>query len=348
MARAQRRTIGLELSYVQNGKEAALEPVFIVGQYKCGTSWLLSALSAHPDVIGVGEIDVVRAACDIRDGSPELAPERERLERFFGRTAWCSANTVDALEQGLAEPPRRSDLSRPQVFRDLEPRVALELYRQIKSASHPWQATEAFLEAVGAAAQHQTHLVLKGADQIKLFAVLRSWRPEAKKVVITRDGRDAAISAIHYRKLVENAPWFGGHQSYELLLTGWRSRARWIIEEARQGSLHLLRYEDLTLDFETTFTSLLDWLGLDGAPALVGTINRTTRFEVKTGRPRGSDGTGILRKGAIREWLETLGEEEKAAAWELAGAELTALGYGKDGEIHPLDPAFILNPSSTR
>ncbi|MDP9254715.1 MAG: sulfotransferase, partial [Verrucomicrobiota bacterium] len=63
-----------------------LQPVFIVGQYKCGTTWLLRILSAHPDVIGVAEIDIVSASCDMKGGAVVLAPTPERLERFFDKS----------------------------------------------------------------------------------------------------------------------------------------------------------------------------------------------------------------------------------------------------------------------
>ena len=49
-----------------------LQPVFIIGQAKCGTTWLLRILSAHPHVIGVAEIDVINAACDFKWDQPFL------------------------------------------------------------------------------------------------------------------------------------------------------------------------------------------------------------------------------------------------------------------------------------
>ena len=63
-------------------------PIFIVGLYKCGTSWLLSCLHAHPQVRALREFDLVRAIQG-GEGRLRLASREERMARFFGSSAWC-------------------------------------------------------------------------------------------------------------------------------------------------------------------------------------------------------------------------------------------------------------------
>ena len=93
----------------------------------------------------------------------------------------------------------------------------------------------------------------------------------------------------------------------------------------------LLRYEDLTSDFTGTFGALLQRLGLNSEVELVQRINERTSFRARTGRDRGSEGTGVIRKGAIGEWRETLTDREKTDAWRVAGKGLALLGYTAEG-----------------
>ena len=320
-----------------------MRPAFIVAQYKCGTSWLLSALSAHPAVRGLREIDIVRAAWDTRGGGEATpASPEHRLEHFFGTSAWCNRNQfgddlLAALESGEHPQPDGSSPNRPQGFADLGPNAAVGLYRAVRDAASPSHALDAFVAATSAGAPEGTDmLVLKAADQIAVFGLLQAWQPAAPKMVITRDGRDAAISASHYKQLMQDAPWYSGDADYWRLLENWATRARMIADRARAGEVEVIRYEDLSADFAGTFTPLLEWLGLDSSPALVERIEAKTSFEARTGRERGTEGKGVIRKGMVGEWRETLTDEDKGEAWKRAGEELAALGYTEDGPEDPL------------
>lgn len=309
-----------------------LLPVFIVAQYKCGTSWLLAALAAHPDMVGIREIDVIRGAYRSEDDQLRPASPEERLEYFFGRTAWCPEYPPpDAL------PRRPGDLSKPQGYSDLPPDVMSNLHDAIESAGTPLQALDAFVRGVtptGPDAPKQ--IVLKAADQIAVFDALGEWAPTAKKLAITRDGRDAAISALHYKRLMRDRPWSTGLSDYPSLVKGWAHIARMLATRVRMGDLRLVRYEDVTADFFGTIRSILTWLGLDADEATLAAIERRSSFERKTGRPRGTPGEGILRKGAVGEWMDTLEDDEQEEAWQLAGRELEAFGYTRSGAIAPL------------
>jgi hypothetical protein len=365
------------------------EPVFICGLYKCGTSWLLAALSAHPDVTGLAEVDIIRAACDVdrssssmfRGRSPALAPVAVRMGRFFGRCAWCRlpVEAVEQLERGdyrLPEalggrteqsfgsieprvavsllhylragadtlpldfegtPTRPRKPNRRQSFYQLSPSSATELFERIRSAGTVDDALEAMVE-VNAAAGGTSRLVFKGADQVAVFETLQRWRPRARKIAIVRDGRDAAISALHYRALMkaQSAPWYGGESGYGELVSSWANRAGMAVDLARAGRIYLLRYEDLTVDFAGTLRQLLAWMEIDRSDAVIDAIEQASSFEAATGRRRGEEARHLMRKGAIREWVDALDDRAKDDAWQTAGSQLAALGYTRHGELEPL------------
>ena len=53
---------------------------FIVGHYKCGTTWLINMLSLHPDIIGIAETNLFKYAFSTK--------VNERLNILFSHSAW--------------------------------------------------------------------------------------------------------------------------------------------------------------------------------------------------------------------------------------------------------------------
>jgi hypothetical protein len=100
--------------------------------------------------------------------------------------------------------------------------------------------------------------------------------------------------------------------------------------EARRGSAHLVRYEDLVLEPESTLAALLRYLGLDAeahaeemAAALVAR-DPETEWHRTTPDPRAS----------IGRWREDLSEAARQACEDVLGPELLAFGY-------PLEEAAV-------
>src|SRR6266436_1679538 len=98
-----------------------MKPVFIVGQWKCGTTWLLNILSAHPQVLGVDEVDVIRCTYNFENDQRPYASAPERLNRFFNlsgwslyydKSGWKNRDVVGLLERGQCLPRFESDSMR--------------------------------------------------------------------------------------------------------------------------------------------------------------------------------------------------------------------------------------------
>ncbi len=332
-------------------------PIFIIGLYKCGTTWLLSALSAPPQALGLREFDVIRAATVKGADRIELPPPEERAKAFFARSSWCMADPDTALEALQISPEKAAALIRnspaelkipddrrsgrpgiagllPRTFYDLDAESATEMIRAVKEAKYPEQLVGRFIELAATPGEAGGHVVLKAADQIAVFDKLQAFFPDAPKIVIMRDGRDAAISALHYRKYMKTkkAPWLKQTISYQDQLKGWVSRARMVRERLQRNELLVIRYEDMTVDFAATFSALLSRLGLDHSPETVEHIRSFTSFEAMAGRRHGDEDGSIFRKGITGEWLEYLDAKEKKRSWNIAGDILRFFGYGKDGK----------------
>jgi hypothetical protein len=378
----------------------AADPIFIVGLYKNGTSWLLSALAAHPQFAALRELDVLRSVAG-RSGRRLLPPE-ERLANVFGRSAFCALRAEQLAPKAFhaylaeAEPPPVCSLYRlppplavavigdmlraeggrqvpgmpdglPSGFRNFPSPILEQAFSVLRDATEPAMAMDGFLAALSPALPAGRRLVLKGADQVLCFDALREWRPDALKIAIVRDGRDAAVSAFHYRQLMRERrmAWHHGHLSFvkplalarEAGIGGitalrrgfgygpdwrlgrsmsvWADRVRRVLAAAGRGELYVMRYEDLLDDFAGSFGRLLDWLGADASPATVAAVAKATSFEALSGRPRGVSGEDVMRRGIAGEWQESLNRRDRALAWRVAGAELTAMGYTRDGKPQP-------------
>ena len=118
----------------------------------------------------------------------------------------------------------------------------------------------------------------------------------------------------------------------------WADRVRRVLAAAGRGELYVMRYEDLLTDFDGTFTRLLTWLGADASPRTVVAVAKASSFETLSGRPRGVSSEDVMRRGIAGEWRESLNRRDQALAWRVAGAELTAMGYARDGEPQPFQP----------
>jgi hypothetical protein len=382
------------------------DPIFIVGLYKNGTSWLLSALAAHPEFAALRELDLLRSVAG-RSGNRFLTSEA-RLANVFGRSAFCALRAEQLAPKAFLGHLGASDAGSARSLYQLPPHLAIvaissmlraeggrpgwgapqglpygypnfpdaaleQAFAALQDAREPAAAMDGFLAALAPALPARRRLVLKGADQVLCFDALREWRPAAPKVAIVRDGRDAAVSAFHYRQLMRERrmAWHHGHLSFlkplalarEAGIGGitalrrglgygpdwrlgrsmsvWSDRVRRVLAAAGRGELYVMRYEDLLDDFAGTFGRLLVWLGADASPATVAAVAKATSFEALSGRPRGVSGEDVMRRGIAGEWRESLNRRDQALAWRVAGAELTAMGYSREGKPRPFQPGGL-------
>lgn len=334
--------------------------ISIIGLYKSGTTWLLSALCKHPDIVGIREFDVVRAITGNPRDTPDLKTTDELLTYFFCRSPWCkigmqllertkALTAKEAVNVWARQQNRQwegpSDLSKPQTFFDLDRNVAAAFLESVRNASSTKELAEQFSRTLHSYSPEAKYSLMKAADQLAVFDRLKVLMPETKHVLIMRDGRDASISAFHYRQLMasQDAPWRDSSQERDTkeLLKGWVSRARMARKLLNAGEeIYVLRYEDLTHDFHKELGELLKWIGIETSSEQIQQIKEATDFKNVTGRDRGTEAKSVVRKGEIGEWKGVFSDEEKEEIWSTAGDALTYFGYSKDGEVQPFPSAI--------
>jgi hypothetical protein len=291
------------------------EPAAITRDLFCGRGWIpfmdadaRSAAAALDTQDSERFLDGLLELGDLslrRDNAPPLAPAR------FSKPL------------GIVQ-SRRADI--------------IEFMNAVQSCQEPTQIPGLFFSYLQSQAEPGVTMVLKAADQIPCLPQLIKCSPRSRKLAIIRDGRDAAISALHFNRLMQkrDAPWKGRAVGFNGRLRAWSSRAAQLAEYARRDEVLVLRYEDLKRDFHGTSAAMFERLGLSTSLQVIDDIYRETDFTAMSGgRKPGEAADEVVRKGITGEWKTELDSKQADAAWKLVGKEMSLFGYTRDGEYLP-------------
>ena len=304
---------------------------FVVGQQKSGTTWLMRMLDSHPEILCKGE------------------------GRFFGK-GW------------RRESVKQTDAKRPPG--SLYNAILDAEYLRLWIERSVWSRNEAADEhldnilsmmigyfLVGELSKTKKTLVgdkspLLTPDTIKEISGVY---PEARVIHIIRDGRDAAVSAVHHswnfgktqgvrisakrEAYHENAgglrnkreSLFAGN-SLRRMAAEWDARVSRTIEDgpALLGDNYTeVRYEGLLERPEEEMTRLLGFLGAEAGEETVSHCVNSASFEkLSKGRRRDEeDATSFFRKGVAGDWKNVFTARDKQVFKEVAGGLLIRLGY---------------------
>lgn len=214
----------------------------------------------------------------------------------------------------------------------------------IKKSDDMSQVPIYFYEYLQRQCEPNALIAVKAADQIMCLEQLQQASPHSKKIAMIRDGRDAAISAAHYGKLMRerDAPWKPDRRSFLHSLRSWAVRTRVLSNEAKAAGVTILRYEDLKRDYFGICGALFTTLNIPTSRQDLMQIQEETDFSVVAGgRAPGDSAEHIVRKGITGEWKSVLTEKEANLAWRVAGPELERFGYSKCGEYRDAVPGLL-------
>ena len=318
---------------------------FMVGNGRSGTTWLQNILNSHPEVFCTGEgwffnrnyrrKDADQAPPQLPLGSLYNAiTESEYLRQWVERSVWTAHDDVDEHLDNLMH-------------------VATEYF-----LSHKLQKTGKRI--VG------DKTATPGVEALEEISRIY---PEAKVINIIRDGRDVAVSVMHFlwNHAVEKNGRKKGVGIYELQPEEFRKREAYRkdpsavlaeglfteerlteiakgwskeVSESTQRAPALLgenyaevRYENLLTQPEEEVRRLLEFLGaLDASPEAAKSCVQAMGFEKLSERKQGQeDSTSVrFRKGIAGDWKNVFTENDKRIFKEQAGEMLVKLGYEKD------------------
>jgi hypothetical protein len=273
---------------------------FVCGSMKSGTTWMQLLLDAHPAVSCGGEGHFV----------DRLAPAvQTAFNAYNEHIEWKNTQKIG----GLAGYPRFG---------------AADLAFAIRTAMMLLFAQQEGTREVAAIGE-------KTPDNILGMPFLDLVFPEAKFIVLVRDGRDCAVSGwFHNKRLAGD--WldstFPTLQAYAAVTAaGWAKEQAAAVAFAERVPRRclFLRYEDLVADTATRLGRAFDFLGVDADAAAVAACCRKADFAaLAEGRSPGQeDRASFFRKGAPGDWRNHFDPETSAAFEREAGAWLDHFGY---------------------
>jgi hypothetical protein len=304
-----------------------MTPVFIIAAPRSGTTWLVRALNAHADVYATE----IRGFGDYVDMVQDDGAQKPRLRISLDKY-------VDALLQPHQWGPL--GMSRDAVRDEL----LHEIYTTIAQHAMRRSGKRLFIDKFTPYAGTAGHAV----DAIaRLF-------PDAKVVLLVRDGRDVAVSGVMH--------WLTKRQAGDAFSDQQRARRAFFLEQAAEPparfftdaeleawSCHwldvldamaahpalkplVIRYEDMSRDLGAELSRLCAFIGADASAPVIQRCVADSTFEVMSGgRRRGEDAPGQhVRKGVVGDWRTYFTAEDAAQFDRLAGRALIEQRYEPD------------------
>jgi hypothetical protein len=276
-----------------------MDQFFIVGCPRSGTTMVQQALNRHSQIV--------------------IPPETKFFFSFFGHPRKAQLRHIERLNADL-----KINLPKPAkaIRSEMEGRAFYE------------EMARQYLERV-----QKPNVVLFGEktpEHTGHLPRIRQLFPNAKILVLYRDGRDVAAS-------LSRMPWMSSNLYVNFLV--WLYY-HWVVQNEKQKShahLYFARYEDIVAEPEKRLGAILQFLELPYEPAVAegwgnreGIPEREYAWKSRAMRKISADRVGVFR--------QELSGEQIAILERLGRDVLLSLGYPllTDGK-QPLSTAFFLS-----
>jgi len=299
--------------------------LFITGSMKSGTTWLMNALDAHPDICCKGEMHPVEQI-DV-DALPRPNPTLESLSLNLGslREWFMAENNAWSL-------PFRAGGMREQVFRDMERdfvRFMFEwtIHRYLTTVS------DRIPRVIGDKTPSHSSFTAR-----KLSYYFNNYNTHI--VHLVRDPRDVAVSRWFFTRRLQHKGLFQWVRQFEneedkrmceLLMNDESSFAtrdgrffhyegfledvfrEWInVNEHmhRDGKrlfgkrFMMVKYEDMKTGFDEVMSGILQWLKVDSSEEVIKLMDRSSNPATAAEVPF------VFRKGNSGDWMQYFGPKD--------------------------------------
>jgi hypothetical protein len=269
---------------------------FVGGQGKSGTTWVESALNAHPEISCRGEGHLFNGlAMGMDQAFSKYRAELEKNNQLF----------PDLPGYPLPEPADGVRMMRAMILDSLR------------------AASDDTATAIGERTP---------GNMARMDLIVRLF-PDATFIHVIRDVRDVAVSMWHHKRRLQPAFDRSVGEVAVNIAKVWAPSMDMVSRfgEERFGARYIeVRYEDLSADLAAALTPAVQALGVSDAPDVMEAVAAASSFRAMSGREAGEvDPKSHFRAGVAGAWREAIGEGAADKVWELAGATLLRLGYEK-------------------
>lgn len=281
--------------------------VFLFGPPKCGTTWVQRLMNAHPGIVASGESHLADSLL-------------VKLQQAVGLHNQSQAGV------------RRSDTSKPLPEHLLFSNLDLTLLaRQALDRVLIGYVRRSVVSGQRSAEQPLLAVMDKTPGTGPYIEALHALYPWAKFVCITRDVRDASVSAFFHRQLLGELGSFSTPDQFAPAFASdvWGPA----MLHARLGSRKLppghyaeTTYEAMKERPVAELGRLLSFLGLPSDEGVVRGCVERADFRTLTGREPGQEVASYYRKGVVGDWRNHLSEGVAARAVAIGEAFLSRAG----------------------
>ncbi|HET9198115.1 MAG TPA: sulfotransferase [Solirubrobacterales bacterium] len=290
-----------------------LPPIMVTALGRSGTTMLMHALAACPDIVVGGAY-----------------PYELRLARYWLHVAKVLSDpadpnhgpSVDAFQLDLTSVPNNPFFSSPVEpaavawFADSQPPLVGEL------AQRSLDGVYGKLAAAGGGARYFAEKFSPSYSQSIAWEL---YRERARELFLVRDFRDVLCSIVAFNRKRGFEAFGRGESADDLdFVRRLAGSARTLQQEweARRDRVHFVRYEDLVTDPGATLRAIGEYLELDRA-AIEAMVAATAESSAKMDRHR----TSADPATSMGRWREDLTPEIGAACEEAFAGPLEAFGY---------------------
>lgn len=280
--------------------------LFIVGSGRCGTRWAMNIFLHHPSVISPDRESNVYTVI-----GPYLTDHKNPND-FWNNIL----KFYDSFEKGAS---MHRIVSRTELLRFIEEVRSKKLTQKGKA--------QLLIDLI-----FDNFFIKNGGNKNKVFVektprnlfyadeILERY-PEAKVIVMIRDGRDVCVSL---QKAGENgARWCPKERKDQIIL--WKNAAdkylELISDERFKDRIMQAKYEDLKDNPMRGIQQMFEFAGIDTSSELISKIVEKTDIKKLIGK------TSNVYKGNVGEWKNVFSKQDLKLFKEIAGDILLKLGY---------------------